>query len=257
METFHQAEASERHVVQRMRHDSRRRVLTVTDIISLTPKMLRIAFHSPELTDFVSLGADDHVKIFLPDGAGGTLMRDYTPRAFDTAAGTLIVDFALHEAGPATAWAIQAKLGDELHIGGPRGSQVVPDDFDWYLLIADETGIAAIGRRLEGLRSGVAVTTVIIVDDLAETQSISTPAAWTPLWVCREGQPLGDAELLRKTLERLELPAGDGYIWIAAEASVAKTLRGYFLDERRHPPRWLRASGYWLRGEAGAHENFG
>jgi NADPH-dependent ferric siderophore reductase len=30
------------------------------------------------------------------------------------------------------------QVGDRLDIGGPRGSAVVPDDFDWYLLIGDE-----------------------------------------------------------------------------------------------------------------------
>ena len=39
-----------------------------------------------------------------PDGPKPT-MRDYTPRRHDAAAGTLEIDFALHDAGPATQWA--------------------------------------------------------------------------------------------------------------------------------------------------------
>jgi NADPH-dependent ferric siderophore reductase len=50
---------------------------------------------------------------------------------------TLTIDFAIHLAGP-HQWAAAAKVGDRLDIGGPRGSAVVPDDFDWYLLIGDE-----------------------------------------------------------------------------------------------------------------------
>ena len=246
-----------RHQISRVRHDTRRRRLTVTSITPITPKMLRISFTSPELADFESAAPDDHVKLFLPaDGAGEPCMRDYTPRAFDRATGSLTVDFALHEAGPATAWALNARVGDPLEIGGPRGSMVVPDDFDWYLLISDETGLPAIGRRLEALRPGVPVTTVVVIDDLAEAQRIETRAAWTPRWICRDRDAADDAERLLRVAETLELPPGDGYVWIAAEAKVAKSLRAHFLEERKHPPKWVRASGYWSRGQSGAHEKF-
>ena len=81
-------------------------------------------------------------------------MRDYTPRAFDAAGNRLTIDFALHDAGPATAWALNARPGETLLIGGPRGSTVVPDDFDFYLLAGDETALPSIGRRLESPASG-------------------------------------------------------------------------------------------------------
>jgi hypothetical protein len=72
--------------------------------------MRRFTLHSPELHDFVSLGADDHVKLFFGTGPDGRpAMRDYTPRRFDTAKGELVIDFALHEAGPATRWAMDAR----------------------------------------------------------------------------------------------------------------------------------------------------
>nr|WP_254602817.1 siderophore-interacting protein [Sphingomonas bacterium] len=64
--------------------------------------MLRIGF-TGDLADFVSLSADDHVKLFLPVEGEADAMRDYTPRAFDTGLGTMTIDFALHDAGAATA----------------------------------------------------------------------------------------------------------------------------------------------------------
>jgi NADPH-dependent ferric siderophore reductase len=252
------AGAEQRHQVQRVRHDTRRRMLTVTGITSITPKMLRIEFTSHELADFVSSAPDDHVKVFLPaSSAGGErCMRDYTPRSFNREKRALTIDFAVHVAGPATAWALQAKVGDELQIGGPRGSVVVPDDFDWYLLIADETGLPALGRRLEELRPDVPVTTVVVIDNMAEAQQIDTRTTWTPHWVCRDQQQGNDAERLRRGIEGFEPPPGAGYVWIAAEASAAKALRAFVVEERNHPPGWMRAAGYWRRGEPGAHENF-
>lgn len=247
---------AEPHLLQSVRYNTRRRSLVVAEITALSPKMRRIILHSPELSDFESLGVDDHIKLFFPDGTGETVMRDYTPRAFDRSKALLTIDFALHENGPATSWARHAKVGDMLDIGGPRGSKIMADDFDWYLLIADESGLPSIGRRLEELRARVPVTTIVAIDTMAEAQEITTSADWTPRWVCRGVDPKPDLALLLAEAENFTPPPGDGYIWVAAEAAVAKALRQYFLEGRKQNPHWMRASGYWLRGETGAHENF-
>ena len=251
-------QSPERHLAERVRQEPKRRHLTVDRVTRLTPKMLRIDFSSPELRDFASYAPDDHVKLFLPDPdpARGQCMRDYTPRAYDAARGRLTIDFAVHQAGPATAWALSAKLGDRLEIGGPRGSTVIPDDFDYYLLVGDETALPAIGRRVEGLRDGVPVTTVIVVDGPEEIQSFATRADWRPLWVFRTGLSLDDAVLLQSALATWRTPEGDGYVWIGAEASVARALRTTMLEERGQPKAWLKAAGYWVRGQAGAAEKF-
>lgn len=250
------AQARESHRIERIRREPKRRRLTVAHALALTPKMRRIVFASPELADFASAAADDHVKLFVPDPAspGGVAMRDYTPRAFDAAAKTLTIDFAVHQAGPATAWALGARPGDALEIGGPRGSLVVADDFDHYLLVGDETALPAIGRRVEGLRPRVPVTTMVVIDDAEEIQAFATRADWRPIWVERSGRDLDDASLLREALDRWAPPPGDGYAWIAAEAEVARALKTHMLEQRRHQKAWLKAAGYWVSGKAGESE---
>jgi NADPH-dependent ferric siderophore reductase len=245
----------QRHATTRIRHETRRRTLTVSSTELLTPRMRRFGFTSPDLHDFVSATHDDHVKLFFPatDGDGGeTAMRDFTPRRFDRALATLIIDFALHEAGPATHWATSAQIGDTLEIGGPRGSIVVPDDFDWYLLIGDETALPAIGRRVEELRAEVPVTTLVLVE-AGEFHDFQTKAAWTPHWIARNGAP-DDASLLRKALSHYALPSGDGFVWIAAEASVARSVRNHIIEDLGHPRQWTKAAGYWKRGHSDIHE---
>src|SRR5262245_35718710 len=118
------------HEIVRVRHETRRRRLTVLTREFITPRMLRLTLKG-DFEGFASLGADDHVKVFVPGSGEPGERRDYTPRRFDAATQTLAVDFAVHDAGPATAWAINAQPGDAIEIGGPRGSQVVPYDFDW------------------------------------------------------------------------------------------------------------------------------
>jgi len=92
-----------------------------------------------------------------------------------------------------------------------------------------------------------------VVAAAGEAQSFQTRARWTPHWIART-PGTDDAALLRASLADHILPGGDGFVWIAAEASVARSIRTYMLDERRHPKEWTKAAGYWKRGEADAHE---
>jgi NADPH-dependent ferric siderophore reductase len=139
-----------------------------------------------------------------------------------------------------------------LQIGGPRGSVVVPDDFDWYLLIGDETALPAIGRRVEELRTDVPVATFVVME-AGESQSFQTKTAWTPRWITRNGAS-DDASLLRAALADDTLPKGEGFVWIAAEASVARSMRSFIVDDFGHPRQWTKAAGYWKRGHADVHE---
>jgi NADPH-dependent ferric siderophore reductase len=55
-----------------------------------------------------------------------------------------------------------------VEISGPRGSLIISDDFDWWLLIGDETALPSIARRVEGLAAGVHAITLVAVAGAAE-----------------------------------------------------------------------------------------
>ena len=249
------APAAPRGQIQRVRHETRRRNLTVARVEELTPAMRRVHFQSPELSDFVSMSPDDHIKLIFAEVDGAAVMRDYTPRSFDNAAGTLVVDFALHgDAGPATAWAMQAKAGDDFQIGGPRGSAIIPDVFDWYLLVGDETALPAIGRRVEELRADVPVTTIAVIDTAADVQSFETAAKWDAAWICRDAEGHDDIANVRKAIDKLFPTGGEGFVWIAGEGQFAKALRAHVLEQHGHPINRMKAAGYWVKGDTGAHQ---
>lgn len=256
------ADAADPRLPQRVRHETRRRELTVRTIEQLTPNMLRVTFSGADLEGFTSLGFDDHVKLFFPVAgaeAGAEPQfagRNYTPRRYDPAAGTLLIDFALHEAGPATRWAEQAKPGETLTIGGPRGSFVIPVNYDWHLLVGDDTALPAIGRRLEELPAGAKAVVIVEVDSPAEEIALETRADAQIRWVHRHGAAAGGAEPLSQALRAASLPTGDYYAWVACESSAAKTLRIQLLAECGAKAQWTRASGYWRRGAADVHDNY-
>jgi NADPH-dependent ferric siderophore reductase len=251
-------------------------MLTVARIVDLTPHMRRITLTGADLAGFVSSGFDDHVKLFFPRpgedeparpaiGADGKSIwdesrkppaRDFTPRRYDPAVGELDIDFALHDDGPATDWAVEARPGSKLGLGGPRGSFVISTAFDWHLLIGDETALPAIGRRLEELPATARAFVVAEVADGNEQLTFASDAAFDVTWVHRNGARPGSIEGLTHAAEALPLPQGQGYSWIAAETAVAKQLR-HILIERGFDKRWMRASGYWKRGAEATHDMHG
>lgn len=258
-----------KHAIHRVRHEPRRRLLTVQRVERLTPAMARITLGG-DLAGFHSAAYDDHVKVFFPlpgrntptlpepdapENAERSPGRDYTPRRYDAARNELVIDFALHDAGPATDWATQAAPGQQLSIGGPRGSFVVPDDFDWYLFIGDETALPAIGRRLEELRAGTRAIVVAAVTGPEEKQTFESRAKVETVWVERPLSRAEDPAPLLDAVRALTLPkTGDGYAWAAGESQTAKLLRRHLLDERGLDKTFVKAAGYWKRGAVSIHE---
>ncbi|WP_338910299.1 siderophore-interacting protein [Mycetohabitans rhizoxinica] len=259
--------------VTRVRHPLKFRLLCVKRVRQITPTLVRVTLAGDDLHDFVSASFDDHVKVFFPlpgmdnpplptVGPDGVAFpehhprppaRDYTPRRYDRHAGELDLEFALHDVGPASAWARQAQPGQWLGVGGPRGSLVIPTGFDWHLLIGDDTALPAIARRLDELPADTRVATVIEVADAASRIDLKTRAQLHAVWCYRDCAGPDGGALLRAVRDTY-LPDGDGYVWVAAEASVARAVRQHLVEERSVPKFRIRAANYWRRGSAAVHE---
>jgi NADPH-dependent ferric siderophore reductase len=241
--------------IERIRHELKRRDLVVVAKQHVTPAMLRITLSGEAAADFVSLAPDDHIKIFIPAETGDIERRDYTPRSYNPATRTIVIDFALHEAGPATLWALEAQVGDTLSIGGPKGSAVVSPDIAHWLLIGDETALPAIGRRIEEARAGQNITALIAVTGPDEQQDFVSQANLDIHWAHRPLSDAANAEPLLQKLQDIEI-LPETFVWIAAEAMVTRELRRYLLEQRAHPLSWTKAAGYWVKGKADSHEKF-
>ncbi|MFG1293130.1 siderophore-interacting protein [Xanthobacter versatilis] len=259
---------------RRVRHELRFRLLQVRQVEKLTPHMTRITLGGDELEGFTSPGFDDHVKLFFPapgedapsrpelgeksvtfpDGRAHPIMRDFTPRHYDPVARTLQIDFALHDGGPASDWARQARPGQMLGVGGPRGSFILPTDFDWHLLIGDEAALPAIARRLDELPVGARAVVLVEVEGEADELPFETNAVATIHWVHR-GKALPNATPLVEALKTIPFPGGEYHAWIAGESETAKQLRQALIAEHGANPKWVRASGYWRRGATAVHDS--
>ncbi|MBC9904183.1 MULTISPECIES: siderophore-interacting protein [Achromobacter] len=261
--------------VERVRHNLKMRTLTVASVERVAGLMARVTFTGDELQDFVSASFDDHVKLFFPadpslppalpavtpdgikfpEGAPKPAARDYTPRFFDAARKELVIDFVLHGDGPASTWAEQAEPGQQLGIGGPRGSFVVPTGFDWHVLIGDETALPAIARRLEELPASAQALVLIEVPDASNEIPLATAAQASVRWLHRNGTAPGYSTLLLEAARELTLPPGEGYAWVAAESAAAKAVREIMVAQHGVDKSRIRAASYWKRGAVAVHES--
>lgn len=231
--------------VQRVRHEIHRRTVTVVQAEHTSPGFVRVVLADPSLAGFISDGFDDHLKFILPGADGQPVMRDFTPAAFDREAATLTLEFALHASGVASDWARQARPGQTVVVAGPRGSMVVPTDYDWHLLAGDTSALPAIQRRLAELPAG-ARATVIVQADAADQRPLPTAADCALQWVT-------DSTALATALDALALPDGEGFAWCAGEAGAMARLRDLLLAKGQ-PKEAMRVSAYWKRGAADFHE---
>ena len=234
--------------VQRVRHEIKRRELEVVRVESPTPHTRRVVLRGESLADFISASFDDHIKLILGDAGAEPVRRDYTPRQFDAQRRELSIEFALHGDGPAAAWAANAKPGDTAVVAGPRGSFVIPTDYDWHLLIGDETALPAIARRLEELPADARTIVIGLVDDPADRRDFRSTARAEVRWV-------SSTDELVDAVHALQLPTGEGYAWCAGEASAMAVLRRILVEDKGVPRHNIRVAAYWKRGARAHHEN--
>lgn len=256
---------------QRVRHETRSRLLEVVAITDVTPLMRRFRL-TGDMAGFASLGHADHIKAFFfpegvepitptigPNGANWPgerpEMRDYTPRYWNVGEGWIELDFVLHGDGPASTWAAKAEIGSKLVIGGPRGSMVIPAAYDWYLLAGDETALPALGRRIEELPAGAKILAIIEVDNPAEEQRFETKADLDIRYVHRNGAAAGTTTLVQEAIAAATFPEGEAYAYIAGEVTMAQAVRAHLTEVRGFRPDYIKAAGYWRLGVADAHED--
>ncbi|MFD1121404.1 siderophore-interacting protein [Methylophilus flavus] len=231
---------------ERVRFELQQRSVVVSRVERTSEGFITIVFTGPLLAQFNSLSFDDHIKFIFTNAAGETVRRDYTPRSFNTATQELAIEFALHAHGDASDWAKNAKLGDSAVIAGPKGSMVIPRDFDWHLLIADSSSLPALARRLEELPVDAQMMAFIQVEHVNDRRKFETLNSQVITWVETHQEVV-------TLVEGLALPAGEGFSWVAGEHAFALQVRDILL-EKGQAKELMKAAAYWKKGAANFHE---
>jgi len=230
--------------------------LTVIRTEQLTDHMVRVVLGGPAVASFPDNGfSDRYVKLLFPPPVGedGTpaqerpIMRTYTIRRHDRAAGEVSIDFVTHgDSGVAGPWASAAQPGDELTMTSPGGAYRPDPTADHHLLIGDEAALPAIAAALEDMPVGANVTALIEVAGPSDEMTLQSPAAVDLRWIHRGAA--SNSDTLVAAVAALDLPEGRVQAFVHGELHMTRALRPQLLD-RGIDRELLSLSGYWRRGK--------
>lgn len=252
------------------------RLVEVTRVERLTPRMTRVVFAGQELQGFATRGPAEHLKVNFPPpgeaklvlpewGPEGPILREgqqrpvnrtYTPRRWDAKTGKLTVDFLLHGEGIGSAWAQQAQPGQMVAVSHqPGGAYKFDPQAQWYLIGGDEAAVPAIGTLLEALPAHCSAHVFVEVADEAEELKLTSPARFHITWLHHGGATARVGRKLEQAVHEFSFPDGNGRVWIGCEASVMRDIRRYLLNERGMDRAHAHTHGYWKHGATNHPDN--
>jgi NADPH-dependent ferric siderophore reductase len=243
-------------------------VTSVVAVEDIHPHLRQITFGGGDLATFTPLGPDTFLYLLLPPPGRDELTIDqtftwsayeampeserpvgayYTLRRWRPEQQELDMLCVLHgDTGPASAWAAQAKPGDPVALWGPRTAYEPPADTDWYLLVADETGLPAVAAIIESLPPGTPVRVVAEADNPDERQELPEARGVEVTWLYRDGAPAGTiTDRVAEAVRTLTWPAGTPYVWGGGESRAMTAVRRHVRHEVGLPRERVSLVAYW------------
>ena len=220
------------------------RILDVICTKYITTHMCRVTLGGAGLIDFPTDQESAYIKLIFPQGHGTRpLMRTYTISG--QREGEIDIDFALHDAeGPASMWARNAQVGEQILVGGPGPKKLINNEADWFLLIGDMTALPAIAVNLAQLPDDARGYAILEISSEADRQNLKKPKNVDIYWVINPTPNSASSPLLEhvKTITWLE---GQPAVWAACEFHSMRVLRDYFKFNRSIAKTHLYISSYW------------
>lgn len=247
-------------------------VFRVTSKELITPHYIRIRLMSDEDIEFDKCIPGANNKIFIPpvgskevhfatfdsekaewvmpDENVKPIVRTYTHRAIDPISKEITIDFVNHgDNGPASSWARNAKISDQLGVAMKiRNKELYPPS-DWYFLIGDATAIPVICCILESLPASAKGQCIM---EIASPEDIH-PEVYHPgfeiQWIYNQ-HPEKGSELTHKVKDVL-IPKGlKTFAYVACEYQSVKDIRTYFKEILNWTNQEFYAFSYWQAGVA-------
>ena len=218
--------------------------------------MQRVIFTGDDLADFPENYESGYVKLLFSQSGQAIsdenqaqekhLKRTYTVRSFSREGNELGLEFSLHgsKSGPAARWAESTKPGDRILMGGPGPTKLVNNEFDWFLLVGDMSGLPALCCNLEQLPKHAQGYAVIEVPSEADKQSLEMPVGIVVKWIIND-KPGEQPGALLNAVKSLPWKDGNPYVWVACEFESMKRLRHYMKNSRNIEKEDMYISSYW------------
>lgn len=212
-------------------------VLAVTGRTQITANYLRLHFTGPELLRDRSIHPTMWVRGWFPDGSRSH-QRGYTLVNPDVDAGTVDIDFAMHE-GIATRWARAAQPGDTLEVTVLGSDFAVPEPAPaGYVIVGDAASLPAINSLLAAI--GDAPARVFLESAHDDDRELPTGRN-DVVWVDRanDGADLVDA------VAAAAFDAPDHFGWVACDNRTTRAVAKVLRENYGIPRKSVKARAYW------------
>lgn len=186
-------------------------------------------------------GMDDYRNQAADDPVRGAY---YTVRRFRPAVGEIDLWVVEHDhPGSVAAWMMQASSGDPIALWGPRRGFRVPDEAQHVLLVADETGFAAVAAVLDGLPADRRATAVLECIDADHRPPMPDHPGLEVIWVDRGGDPPGLRNRLLDAVTSIMLVPDAAFG--AGESRQISAVRRHVRQMVGVPAARVLMTGYW------------
>lgn len=223
------------------------RLTHVSKIIELSAHLRRIFVTGESLHGFPVGVEGGYVKVVLQlDGQSEMKMRSYTIRSFDPEINELALDFVINRHhGPATNWALQAKVGDSVGIAGPGAMKMTNYDHHSYLLVGDITSLNAINGYIPRLREDADIRAIISVPSRGDIIEMDYDDSANSEWFIEDEASI---TLEDKVMETAREMSKDTHVFLGLEAKSIRILRPKLQQETGFDKLNLFLVSYWKKG---------
>ncbi|CAH0536387.1 siderophore-interacting protein [Vibrio marisflavi] len=223
------------------------RLTRVSRILDLSPHLRRIIVSGDSLKDFPTGQEGCHVKVVLPDeGEFDGKKRSYTIRFFNPETYELAMDFVVNRhLGPATNWALQAKVGSEVGIAGPGPLKLTNFEHHSYLLVGDLTSINAINGYVPRFNKSADVTAIISVPTRADIVELDYEDSANTCWFVEDEAQVPLESFVEQVARKM---SKDTHVFLGLEARTIRTLRPILQESLGFSRLNTFAVGYWKKG---------
>ncbi len=210
--------------------------LTVTGRREISPRYLRLSFDAGGMLDEHSLHPTMWIRMWFADGH----QRGYTLVDPDPAAGTMDIEFALHD-GCASEWARAAQPGDTIEATVLGSKFAIPDPTPTgYVIVGDTASLPAINSLLASI--GDAPAQVFLEACCDDDKCLPVARGADVTWVDRKNA----GEALLETVRSAAFDAGDHFGWVACDTRTTRSVAKVLREDFGIPRKSIKAQAYWL-----------
>jgi NADPH-dependent ferric siderophore reductase len=213
--------------------------LIVRGRTEITPNYLRLHFTAKDLLTERALHPTMWVRGWFPDGAKSH-QRGYTLVNPDPAAGTVDIDFAMHD-GLATRWAQRAQPGDVLEVTVLGSNFSLPEPAPaGYVIVGDAASLPAVNSLLDAI--GDAPARVFLESAHDDDRELLVARDTDVVWVDRKNA----GEALVQAVSSSAFDAADHFGWVACDNRTTRAVSTILREEYKIPRKFVKAQAYWV-----------